>query len=108
MKNCNICKVSPAASVARGKCNPCNTEYVRQHRLKRKTLLHELRSVPCADCKQTYPPVCMDFDHMPGFTKSFTIMSEYRYRSWKLILEEVAKCEVVCANCHRIRTEVRR
>jgi hypothetical protein len=30
------------------------------------------------------------------------------YRSWQSILDEMAKCEVVCANCHRRRTARRR
>ena len=76
-------------------------------RAKRKAFLDEIRNVPCTDCGGTFPPVCMDFDHMPGHIKSFGIMNQYDY-SMKRILEEISKCEIVCANCHRIRTFTRR
>ena len=56
------------------------------------------------DCGGSFPPVCMDFDHVRG-EKLFNIGSEARGGvGWERILAEVAKCELVCANCHRIRT----
>lgn len=45
----------------------------------------------------------MDFDHRPGETKLFDICLGYRY-SRKKLDAEIAKCDVVCANCHRDRT----
>lgn len=69
--------------------------------------VHERKSQPCADCKRRFPPVAMDFDHVRG-TK-FEIVSKLTGRlfSIKRLLEEVEKCDVVCANCHRIRTAKR-
>jgi hypothetical protein len=60
----------------------------------------------CADCKKTYPAHVMDFDHVRG-KKLFDIskMPDYPRRK---IAEEIAKCDLVCANCHRIRTFSRR
>jgi len=52
----------------------------------------------------------MDFDHRPGEVKEFNlaqVMSQSRI-SWSRLLAEIAKCDVVCANCHRIRTWQRR
>lgn len=82
---------------------------------KRKTLLKyswidELKeSTPCADCKQKYPAVCMDFDHLPQFDKLYTIslMVGNGYNEAR-IRKEIAKCELVCSNCHRVRTLERR
>lgn len=71
---------------------------------ERKEYLDTLRSIPCADCNTLYPAVCMDFDHLPNHQKFFTIMSHYSGAKWSKVLQEVRKCEVVCANCHRIRT----
>ena len=64
---------------------------------------------PCLDCKLHFPPVCMDFDHIPGRgKKEFEISVTGRRTSTKRLLEEIAKCEVICSNCHRIRTKERR
>lgn len=65
--------------------------------------------VPCADCGQRFAPWVMQFDHRDGVEKfesvsrlvTFTI-SEARF------LEEIAKCDAVCANCHAERTAQRR
>lgn len=85
--------------------------YMRRVRQKfkeqTKALLDYLKSRPCADCGGTYPPIAMDFDHRPGETKQFCL-SDAGLRSWPRILDEARKCDVVCANCHRIRTWERR
>jgi len=73
------------------------------HRDALKKIVIEKKSVPCADCKVSYPFYVMDFDHQ--FDKKFTIaIAVMQGRSIKSVLEEIAKCEVVCSNCHRIRT----
>lgn len=61
----------------------------------------------CADCGYRKSAEALDFDHLPGTTKRFCV-SQVNGRSWKQIMSEIAKCEVVCANCHRIRTAQRR
>lgn len=70
-------------------------------------LAQKLKSVPCADCGGTFDPVCMDFDHRPG-TKKVTCVAYLVRGARERFLEEVAKCDVVCANCHRLRTKKRR
>lgn len=76
----------------------------RTRRDRRQEVLDKLKDVPCADCGGRFPPICMDFDHVQG--KSFTI-SRASTRSLTSVLREVERCEVVCANCHRIRTAQR-
>ena len=71
-------------------------------------ILLELRSVPCTDCGRTYPPVAMDFDHREGQSKKSGVMNLVSRAGLSEILAEVAKCDVVCANCHRMRTYRRR
>lgn len=73
----------------------------------RKFLQDLKASTPCTDCKNYFDPICMDFDHLPHEKKSFTISQVVQY-SLELLLAEVEKCEIVCANCHRIRTRDRR
>ena len=56
---------------------------------------------PCTDCGESDPAV-LEFDHLRD--KAFNIGGALPYRNWQSILDEIAKCEVVCANCHRRRT----
>ena len=62
---------------------------------------------PCMDCKNKYPYYVMDFDHVRG-KKHANVMELIPTLSKKKIDLEIAKCEIVCSNCHRIRTHVRR
>lgn len=61
---------------------------------------------PCHDCKQLFPSYVMDFDHRDGETKLFNL-SLVTTQSLETIKKEIKKCDVVCANCHRIRTFMR-
>ena len=70
--------------------------------------LNEVKSVPCADCMKEFPPVCMQFDHIPERgEKKFNLASGYGKKDLE-INEELAKCDIVCANCHMIRTHILR
>ena len=71
-------------------------------------VLNGLRRVPCADCRRRFPPQMMDFDHRDPSTKSFALSGKVQLKSEETLLCEVAKCDVVCSNCHRNRTFVRR
>ncbi len=69
-----------------------------------KDYINIVKDVPCADCGNKFPPVAMDFDHIRGHkVKSIASFVSGAYKL-DLIKEEIAKCEVVCACCHRIRT----
>jgi len=60
---------------------------------------------PCIDCGIEYPPYVMDFDHRTGEDKLFNIGNAPGFAKSKTkLLAEVAKCDIVCANCHRERT----
>lgn len=89
-----------------------NRAYYSARRRESQKLLQEyirsLKDRPCADCKQSYPTWVMQFDHLPGFEKLYTVSLMSRYGSKGLIDLEVAKCEIVCANCHANRTHQRR
>ena len=81
----------------------------QRHRERNMSLLWEyLRDKVCTDCGYKDSRV-FEFDHLPGFEKKFEIGKAVSgsTRSWKLILTEIEKCEVVCANCHRIRSMTR-
>ncbi len=61
-----------------------------------------MKSVPCMDCGGSFPPYVMDFDHRRG-VKKFNVSLAYA-KAWSDVLVEMKKCDIVCANCHRIRT----
>lgn len=75
----------------------------------KRMVINEAKAVPCSDCGVTYPPECMDFDHIAERGGKIAAVSAMVSR-WAEddIIAEIAKCEVVCANCHRIRTKNRR
>jgi 5-methylcytosine-specific restriction endonuclease McrA len=56
---------------------------------------------PCSDCGER-DPVVLEFDHVRD--KRFSIGAEIARQPWQALLDEMAKCDVVCANCHRRRT----
>jgi hypothetical protein len=60
----------------------------------------------CADCGFRSHHAALDFDHRPGTDKVRDIKSGQQL-GWKALQDEIAKCDVVCANCHRIRTYLR-
>jgi hypothetical protein len=85
-----------------------NVEISRRKRLERYAEVAKVKSVPCADCGQTYPPYVMDFDHRDGSTKRGNLNSLVKVVPWQVVLDEISKCDVVCARCHRLRTWHRR
>ena len=83
-----------------------------QRRLRHKQMLAWLSdfksSRPCADCGAFFHPAAMTFDHLPGKTKRGDVSDLLCHGFRRQGLEEIAKCELVCANCHAVRTFVRR
>lgn len=65
-----------------------------------------LKDKPCFDCGHEFPYFVMDFDHREGKTMNVSHPKVKRWSKEK-ILAEVAKCDLVCSNCHRIRTHFR-
>jgi hypothetical protein len=75
----------------------------RRRRTERhRRLIEELKRQPCTDCKRVFPSFVMDFDHVAEKTGEVgRLVSTY---GTDRLLAEIERCEVVCANCHRIRT----
>jgi len=84
-------------------CRAASAKRAREARKRARERVAEIKDVPCADCGEKYPPYVMDFDHLPGQSKSFSISRRPDAATARL-MEEIEKCEIVCANCHRERT----
>lgn len=85
----------------------CKQRYYTVIKRRKKWLNFYKELVGCFDCKVKYPYYILDFDHRDIFSKDFTILASYGINSnLKILINEVRKCDVVCSNCHRIRTHL--
>ncbi len=131
MKTCTKCKLNKSKdSFHRNKrrkdglsnhCKACRTEYDRDqyqnnseqrarrrasvdaYKLKYRLWYYSLKNGPCVDCKQVWHPYSMHWDHTENKTFGISQALAKGYSKQK-VLNEIAKCELVCANCHAIRT----
>lgn len=69
---------------------------------KLRDYVRQKKDQPCADCGIKYPYYVMQFDHMRD--KEYHISTLVNSNNLKKLDAELAKCEVVCANCHAERT----
>ena len=68
---------------------------------EKRDVVRAAKRQPCKDCGRRLPYYCMDFDHVGE--KKFNISNGLRDVTMEELLEEIAKTEIVCAVCHRIR-----
>lgn len=102
-------------------CRDCHRKYTRKHyqqnkqyykdkannhKKKLRKAANSAKNAPCMDCEKKWPTYVMDFDHRDPKKKSFTISNAIIKSNVSVdrLLEEILKCDVVCSNCHRIRT----
>jgi len=109
------------------KCRDCQRDYQKQYYIKNRQRALELQGKKrkrtkdrnqefvykilsnsnCVDCGCGDFRV-LEFDHLPEHEKKHNISNILHHGySLEVIKEEISKCEVVCANCHRIRTHER-
>jgi hypothetical protein len=86
--------------------------YVDRARSHKKELAGYLRDLkhmqPCVDCRERFPHYVLQFDHRDPGTKAGNVAHLPKRGSKALIDAEIAKCDLVCANCHAERTHQRR
>lgn len=103
IERCQECDIQDrAARYARNPASYLDSNKRTQAYLK--TVLNRMKSGPCMDCGRTYQPYVMDFDHRDPSTKVCKVSSLVYSGSEQMVLDEIAKCDLVCSNCHRIRT----
>lgn len=78
-----------------------NKKKMRKRAARNRSIVLETKHQPCSDCKVSYPPIVMDFHHVKGVKKFSIARSDTK--SKKMLLDEIAKCELLCANCHRLK-----
>ena len=72
----------------------------RQGKIEKRKWYNDLKTGLACKCGESHP-ACLDFHHRDPATKLFTISEGVATRGRSVILEEIAKCDVICANCHR-------
>jgi len=82
-----------------------------KHRKAMASVLEELHLFKekhgCSDCRNHFPHYVLEFDHRPEFKKIDNVYRVLRNYGETAAWDEVKKCDVVCANCHKIRTYTR-
>lgn len=129
MKHCFKCnqdkddvEFSQSGTRINSYCKECQRKYCKEHYGKNKQQHNKKRyesnkknrenqrlkiqalkdNKPCTDCGNSYPYYVMQFDHLDNkFDNISKMPGQY---SWDKIENEISKCELLCANCHCIRT----
>ena len=85
-------------------CRDCESLMKRASRDQLRELVREIKSnTPCADCGLYFHFSAMDFEHT-GDDKVADVSKLMATGGFRRALAEMEKCEVVCSNCHRVRT----
>ncbi len=61
---------------------------------------HYKQTLRCEVCGENHP-ACLDFHHHDPSQKKFSVSAKRDHPSLKQLQEEIAKCQVLCTNCHR-------
>lgn len=134
MKCCQHCKqLKPieefnfkvkSANIRQSYCRECTKKMLRDHyeahtayylkkaHMRNYRIRNEIRQYiwnylskhACVDCRESNP-VVLEFDHIKE--KRDNISNLVKYATLNRVIQEIAKCEVRCANCHRIVTAKR-
>jgi hypothetical protein len=130
-KKCNWCgEIKPLNKFHRrgpngrqAVCIPCKQEYDKANYRKKaehhkgvvaarvqevKLWARTLKDGPCTDCGGQFHPEAMQWDHVSGSKRWDVGAMTHAGYAKETILKEIAKCELVCANCHAVRTASRR
>lgn len=86
-------------------CKKCFNSFCMNRWIQRKIDAVKYKGSKCEDCSINYPkyPLCVfDFHHLNPLEKNVEWV-KLRLKSWDKIINELDKCILLCANCHRIR-----
>ena len=89
------------------------SKHDKQRAKDKRKLINEYKiNQGCKDCGYNLDYRALEFDHIHNngrpYTRKQRTIASYMYHSLERIFEEISKCEVVCCNCHAIRTHKRR
>jgi hypothetical protein len=106
-RQCKICKVTKRNEWNHSNNNKRRVSRNNSNKKGYDTLVTFLTGIKglrgCFDCEQWFPPEFLQFDHVPERGKKVRAPNQFHFIGEKL-LEELAKCDVVCSMCHLART----
>lgn len=100
----NCSKGTIAYHLGKGQKEKTRSRTTRSRTLAKRKIWDIKEESGCVDCKEKYPHYMLDFDHLPDFEKIDSPTQMIHKYSWEKAVEEMSKCDIVCANCHKIRT----
>lgn len=112
-KKCRCDECRQASATYRRKYRKSRPDLEAKYAIARRLYFERVRDFvrsqkhnkPCTDCAVSYPYYVMQFDHRGEEAKSFNVSQVPTIAKAK---KEISKCDLVCANCHFIRTHNRR
>jgi hypothetical protein len=94
MRDCRLCGKPSIRSV----CAYCS---VRLRRMRVKLAAIAYKGGKCERCGYDKCPWVLEFHHRDQGDKAFTIGASCHMKSWRSVVAEIEKCDLLCANCHR-------
>ena len=109
MSVCTTCKVklTEKNSYRKGnrlnsRCKDCFNKYCMERWISRKVKAIESMGNKCYDCDQSFPYPAYDFHHLDPTQKDLD-WSKMRLVNEERLKNELSKCVLLCAVCHRLR-----
>ena len=101
---------SRAKATPRTRCRKCARVQMKKRYQHKVDFVRDYKLAHgCVDCGYREHHYALEFDHLPGMGKVADVASMVAHAfSLEDIKAEIAKCEVVCSNCHRVRTFLRK
>ena len=79
----------------------------RERAAEKRSYLNTIKTLcGCAKCGYDAHPQALDFNHLDPTQKRGNIAEHVSSWGWETLMQEVLKCEVLCANCHRLETHL--
>jgi len=85
----------------RWRCKACQVQATQRRREDVKKMAIAYKGGECSICGYNKCVAALEFHHLNPNEKDFGISAKGYTRSWEKIKEELDKCIMVCANCHR-------
>lgn len=82
----------------------CNEKYRRRYHSRKRWIDKIKQAAGCEECGYNAHPAALDFDHRDPNDKLFLIPRILQRSPLKVIFNEIRKCRILCANCHRVHS----